>query len=370
MVTKNKLIIFITFLFFTVFMIISPVSGDRLPNQTPENQIFSIDSVIDVAGLVDHSTTQTWVLASPGGIPTGILQNQQSVADTTYTDTILTNGGKLSLNKNYQFDSTDRTDGRYSIETEKVLTFASTEGAHMVGEEELALSIAGNYAIVRDSIRCVFSASHRAIIPAFCNAIKAKSSLININSAQVSTKAQSLTVAAGVGVPTTFNYQIAISPDISSGSGFAEGTVNTLFAGSIMEARDGGSANYESTVPTWNKTAAEVTWKDTSEVTGGIKNFRKSLGDPSGFKSGILGPLTQGEESPDQTGTIHVDASDAPSAPYTIHGPQTFTGPGTQDFTAPAGQYQCTVQWPIRVNPTGYQTLDPGGEITFYIIGK
>jgi len=117
-----------------------------------------------------------------------------------------------------------------------VLTFASVEGAHLVGEEEFILSIAGNFATVGDSIRCVFSANHGAIIPAFCNTVSARSALININSAQVSTKANSLTVAAGVGVPTTFNYQIAVSPDANGGSGFAEGTVKTVYAGSKQQS--------------------------------------------------------------------------------------------------------------------------------------
>ena len=41
-------------------------------------------------------------------------------------------------------------------------------------------------------------------------------------------------------------------------SGFAEGSIKTTFAGSIMEARNVDEE-------TWNQTSAENTWKDSSE---------------------------------------------------------------------------------------------------------
>ena len=48
------------------------VTADRLPNQTPENQIFAIDTVIDVTGVVDDGNSLLWVVASPGAIPAAI----------------------------------------------------------------------------------------------------------------------------------------------------------------------------------------------------------------------------------------------------------------------------------------------------------
>jgi len=328
-----------------VILVVVPGYGDRLPNETPENQIFSIDTLVDITGIMDNDMTQSWVLASPDSIPTGILRSRQSISDTLYRDNLMTNGGKLSLNKNYEFDSQNKKDGLFNIDTRKVLTYASTEGAHMVGEEEFTLSIAGNYGIAGDTVRCVFSTNRGGIVPAFCNIISAKSALININTAQVSTKGQSLTVAAGVGVPTTFNYQIAVSPDTNSGAGTAEGTVKTVFAGSIMEARDGGDSNYASSSPTWNKTAAENRWKDVTEVTGGIRNFRKALGDPSGFKSGILGPTDLNNDL-STTGTVMVIYHGSTShsndvTTYTLTGPGgSYSGSQSHTYTnMPAGHY-------------------------------
>ncbi|PKL59922.1 MAG: hypothetical protein CVV33_05360 [Methanomicrobiales archaeon HGW-Methanomicrobiales-4] len=255
------------------------VSADRLPNQTPENQIFTIDTVIEVTGAVDDASSMAWVIASPGAIPAGQLGYYQSIADVSFKDSILTNGGKISENKNFDFDSRDMANGLYNIDTEKVLTYASTEGAHMVGEEEFTLSVAGNWANVDNNIRCVFSASNGIGIPAFCNIVSAKSNLVNINSAQISTKGQIRAVTDTVSVPTAMNYRIGVTPDANSGSGFAEGTISTVFAGSIMEARNGN--DYLATSPTWNQTAAVRTWRDSTSVTGGIRNFQKVFGDPS-----------------------------------------------------------------------------------------
>ncbi|MDD1728148.1 MAG: hypothetical protein LUQ50_03650 [Methanospirillum sp.] len=266
-------------------------AADWLPNQTPENQVFSIDTVIDVTGAVDDKSTMSWVIASPDSIPEGILGAGQSIADVTYKDAILTNGGKLAENKNFDFNSQDQENGLYNIESQKVLTYASTEGAHMVGEEEYTLSVAGNYSGTDDTIRCVFSDNHGGLLPAFCNIVSAKSSLVNVNSAQISTKGQIRAVAETADIPAGLNYQIAVTPDANSGSGFAEGTVKTIFAGSIMEARDGGDDNYaldgstEDGEATWNKTSAENTWKDSTEVTGGIKTFQKAFGYQSGIAS-------------------------------------------------------------------------------------
>jgi hypothetical protein len=273
-------------------------AADRLPNQTPENQVFSIDTVIDVTGAVDDKTTMSWVIASPGAIPSGTLGYRQVIADVTFKDAILTNGGKIAENKNFGFDSRNQGKGLYNIESEKVLTYASTEGAHMVGEEEYTLSVAGNWDTAENTIRCVFS-NNAGGLPAFCNIVSAKSSLVNVNSAQISTKGQIRATAETAAIPAELNYRIAVTPDANSGSGFAEGTVTTTFAGGIMEARnfadyfpaDRATAYYGNNVPrepyydnAWNRTSATNTWKDHTEVTGGIKNFQKALAYQSGFR--------------------------------------------------------------------------------------
>ena len=361
-----KISIILGFVVVLFFILVSLVSADRLPNQTPENQIFSIDTVLDVTGAVDDTNSLKWVIASPGAIPTGILGSAQSIADVTYKDSILSNGGKISENKNFAFDSQDKAKGLYNLETEKVLTYAGTEGAHLVGEEEYTLDVAGNWANVYDNIRCVFSASSGIGVPAFCNIVSAKSNLININSAQVSTKGHLRSVTDTISSPTEMSYRIAVSPDANSGSGFAEGTVGTVFTGSVMEARNGN--DYFATSPTWNKTASERTWKDSTTVTGGIKTFQKVFGDPS-YQSGILDPTSAPAfNNPSTTGTVIVLSNDGFSIDFTLIGP--VGGSGTTPYTysnMPPGEYTAwETLHPVPVSGT----LTPGGTLTLTIEAK
>nr|WP_319538867.1 hypothetical protein [uncultured Methanospirillum sp.] len=358
---------------YVIFLLTGFTVADRLPNQTPENQIFSIDSVIDATGLVDEKTTQSWVLASPGAIPTGILGSRQTVSDVFYQDSILTNGGKLSENKNFDFNSRDQKGGLYNLESQKVLTYASTEGSHMVGEEEYTISIAGNYTTTDGNIRCVF-AGQGTYMPVFCNIVSAKASLVNVNSAQVSSKGQIRTVAETMDVPSALNYQIAVSPDKNSGSNAAEGTVKTVFAGSIMEARDAGGANYarngsDGNPATWNKTGATNTWKDSSAATGLIRTFQKGL-----LYSSSTTP-TEGSESittptatptPVQTGTIDLVDTSVGSY-YRLIGPGiSYEGHGSNTYhDIPVGSYQI-VTCDSSYSPYDVGTLTEGDTITYY----
>jgi len=343
-------------------------AADRLPSQVPENQIFTIDTLIDVTGAVSEESEMQWTLddmewvaetatwdrlvgtefsaffvanpwvatainnANPndvsatwatwplvlagndgldrlvvsdwmldelidpansatltwrgllalidanvrysmdevtarGQIDNGVLNPTEEIMILTWTDSLRSNGGKLSLNKNIDFDSTNKGNGLSNLEVEKVLTYASTEGAHLVGAEEWTLDVAGNWDMTENTIRCVFASATNPIFPAFCNVVKAKSELVNINSAQISTKGSARGVASSGDIPAMLNYQIAVTPDSNSGSGFADGTVKTFFGGSIMEAR--GRNNVPS---------ATNNWKDAASVTGGIKNFQKTFG--------------------------------------------------------------------------------------------
>ena len=339
-------------------------SADRLPQQVPENQIFTIDTLIDVTGAVSQESQMQWTLDSQnlarskyanetgkdliplskfvnstdvdalkkalakftevkidltaennisvldvpdylldtlidakqfpgltfndiadklgnytltaytdvGYIHDSKLNPTEEIMILTWTDSLRTNGGKLSLNENIDFDSKNKGKGLSNLEVEKVFTYASTEGAHLVGAEEWILDVAGNWEKAADSIRCVFASAKTDYFPAFCNVVKAKSELVNINSAQVSTKGAARSVAATGDIPAMLNYQIAVTPDSNSGSGFADGTVKTFFGGSIMEARE------KNQIP-----SATNNWKDSASVTGGIKNFQKTFNYESGF---------------------------------------------------------------------------------------
>ncbi|MDD3574763.1 MAG: hypothetical protein PHD71_06970, partial [Methanospirillum sp.] len=224
----------------------------------------------DIAeALEDYALT---AYTDVGYIHDSKLNPTEEIMILTWTDSLRTNGGKLALNENIDFDSRNKGKGLSNLEVEKVFTYASTEGAHLVGAEEWILDVAGNWESAADSIRCVFASAKTEFFPAFCNVVKAKSELVNINSAQVSTKGAARSVAATGDIPAMLNYQIAVTPDSNSGSGFADGTVKTFFGGSIMEARAKNQIS-----------SATNNWKDSASVTGGIKNFQKTFNYESGF---------------------------------------------------------------------------------------
>jgi len=231
----------------------------------------TVADLIDDFEASDYYTVATRV--DRGYIHNSKLNPTEEIMILTWTDSLRTNGGKLSLNKNIDFDSQNKGKGLSNLEVEKVMTYASTEGAHLVGAEEWTLDVAGNWEKSADTIRCVFASSASEYFPAFCNVVKAKSELVNINSAQISTKGAARSVANEGTIPAMLNYQIAVTPDSNSGSGFADGTVKTMFGGSIMEAREKS-----------DKTSATNNWKDSASVTGGIKNFQKTFNYESGFK--------------------------------------------------------------------------------------
>ena len=244
------------------------VSPTLLPGVT-------FQDILDAVVAVNAATPGTYDVATrvdTGSIHDTMLNPTEEIMILTWTDSIRTNGGKLSLNKNIDFDSQNKGKGLSNLEVEKVLTYASTEGAHLVGAEEWTLDVAGSWENTAGSIRCVFATASSQFFPAFCNVVKAKSELVNFNSAQISTKGAARSVAATGDVPAMLNYQIAVTPDSNSGSGFADGTVKTLFAGSIMEARD------DHLTP-----SATNNWKDSASFTGGIKNFQKTFNYESGF---------------------------------------------------------------------------------------
>lgn len=196
-----------------------------------------------------------------------------SIGNTFWKDTLITNGGNLAINKNVEFDSENKTKNSYNLQSEKILTYSGIQGTHLIGEENYVLDVTGSSKPDEgDYIRCIYTSHDKTWLPAFCNIVETKVSLININSAQIS-QTGSLRMVGDEDIPAELAYHIAITPETNSGSSPAEGRVKTEFSGSIMEAGD-NSPNISST----NQ------WKETSEVSGGIINLQKGYLYQSGLR--------------------------------------------------------------------------------------
>lgn len=132
-------------------------------------------------------------------------------------------------------------EGLYNVQTEKVLTYTSQNGSHLLGAESYVLDVAGNWSDGIDNIVCVFSKPDNEVTPAFCNKVTASSKLISVTTAQVQS-AGGLTVTSDkASAPAALNYEISVTPDTHSASGYADGIVSTTFTVSIMEGRSDGA---------------------------------------------------------------------------------------------------------------------------------
>jgi len=60
-------------------------SADRLPQQVPENQIFTIDTLIDVTGAVSQESEMQWTLDSQDAKYSGVLFDTNTMNPITNT---------------------------------------------------------------------------------------------------------------------------------------------------------------------------------------------------------------------------------------------------------------------------------------------
>jgi hypothetical protein len=292
-------------------------TADRLPNPVPENQIFTTESFIDAVGQVSESTTVVWEIGdrgfaeipaarrsynSAGDTVTGIASG--SIAYVTYSDSILTNGGQLSEVKSFKMDTHSKTAGMYNIQTEKVLTYTSQNGSHLMGGESYVLDVAGNWSSGSNGIVCVFASGGSDIIPAFCNRVSASSKLNQITTAQIESVGGVTAVSRRANTPAALTYEISVVPDANSASGYADGIVSTTFTVAVMEGRSDGNrttttqnglsrmtgSDYNAYYGTgglgeegmpylagFNELAATVTFVDTATMAGGISTFSKAF---------------------------------------------------------------------------------------------
>lgn len=257
---------------------VSITCADRLPRNVTENQVFSVDTFISSIGIMSEESSVDWTIdyqnvstGTYGTIHDGRLNQSESIALLNWQDDIRTSGGSISLSKKFDFDSRNRYKSQQNLKSEKVLSYISQEGSHLVGSETWMLDVAGNWEWTADDIRCVFAEAETEYLPSFCNVGKAESSLVNINTGQISAKGATRAVASSASTPALLNYLIAVTPlpDTSE----AMGTIKTSFGGSIMEARERNQ-----------NVSATNSWKDRSSVSDGIIQFQKKLLYESGIK--------------------------------------------------------------------------------------
>ena len=265
----------ITFIIiFAILVFGTMATGDRLPGEVPENQVWTTTSLIEGVGITTEQTSLYWHVsdASLDALPIprfddGVYRSG-SIAYASYRDSIMSNGGQISEVKTFSLDTHGKTEGLYNTRTEKVLTYTSQNGSHLLGEESYVLDVIGDWSMDESDIICVFSRAERDIIPAFCNKVTASSRLRSMTTAQVQSIGQATVIGTS---PAVLNYEISITPDSNSVSGYAEGIVSTTFTVSVMEGRTDGWGDSLLASGAWRP------WQSGTQTGWGWSGFRSGV---------------------------------------------------------------------------------------------
>ena len=284
-------------------------TADVLPGPIPENQVITATSIIEAVGAATESTSLVWQVGdagltslppveSTGNLAGDVLLRSGSIAYVTYSDSIMTNGGQISEVKSFSMDTHAKKEGLFNIETAKVLTYTSQNGSHLMGEESYVLDVAGNWSYGLDDVVCVFAQKWDKPIPAFCNKVTASSKLTSVTTAQIETVGALTAIGANINVPAALKYEISVTPDANSASGYADGIFSTTFTISIMEGRSDnipyinvpgdvgpGTWVWDGTVFTldeYDELAETLTFIDSASAAGGVSTFNKVFGYQSG----------------------------------------------------------------------------------------
>ena len=284
----------ISIIFFFLLIIAGGASvADRLPQGVPENQRISVYTVIETIGAVMERTTLSWQTSDGGldslGTPTinGNSVKGSSIAYAAYSDFVMTNGGHFSEVKSVVVNTDPQSPGMYNIETQKVLTYESVNGSHLMADESYVLDVAGQWSYEGNEFTCVFSQAKSSTIPAFCNKVTAASKMRGVTSAQVETRGSLTAVGKDASVPAALNYEISVTPSSTSASGYADGIFSTTFTVSVMEGRSATAASaldaMDKMTGISNNLSSTLTAIDTATVSGGVSAFNKVFSYQSGI---------------------------------------------------------------------------------------
>jgi len=132
--------------------------------------------------------------------------------------------------------------------------------------------------------------------------LTASSKLTSVTTAQVETVGGITAVAERTNVPAALNYEISVTPDANSASGYADGIISTTFTISVMEGATPFLSDADKAVVEGYPVGSSIIWDlpsdnqglifsdltstltyiDTATVAGGISTFNKVFSYQSG----------------------------------------------------------------------------------------
>jgi len=275
-------------------LLVGFATAERLPNATPENQVFSTTEIIQVLGPVikdvnlvnEHSSY--W-------LQNGVMMHDESVSRMSYKYGLITNGGLTDSVYTLKYSSANKALDQYNLDTDSVVTYQTDGlGSTLAMNEKVTIDVAGNYSNTAANMRCVFASAANTVIPAFCNVVSAESKLSGVTSMAFQTGVEARDTAASADTPMELNYNINVDPNASTGSEYADGSVMVKLSASIMEANGYRSTlDFYDTNPltidaastgTYDNVARRTSYTDKVTVTGGITKLQKSFSYKGGMR--------------------------------------------------------------------------------------
>lgn len=221
-------------------------------------------------GSLSDSNSLVWTISSNG--IDGVLVPGERQSTTTYSDNTQAYGGTSYYTRSLEFDTKNKYQGQYNVESTKMFTFDGTGQGGMSGiasaDEQVGIDTMGMPVRTADITPDPFAAAESEFIPAFHNTVNAGSSF-DLAQGTVLTRAQARTVTPSAGVPVALNYGISVH---GLGSNPAIGSAGAFMDGHLEQGRGNSTAK-----------SSDLAFSQQTSVQGLIYRFDKTVTYESGI---------------------------------------------------------------------------------------
>jgi hypothetical protein len=248
------------------------VMADQVVPAVPETQTITTSTAIIADGLVTDSAGLAWTLSNQSITAIPPLADSQIVYTTAYDASTVAQAGTTTFVKTMAIDTRNKVIGQSNVNADTAVTFIATaDGGNIVGSENLLIDGAGNYTTAGDRMLCPFATATGNVIPQYCNIVQAGSKY-DLTVGSVTTAADDRFVGTDATNPVVLNYAINVKPyGTTAGQIPAIGSAMAYVKAHIQEGRTNTTVKDE-----------DLTYSETSAVTGTISSFQKVIAYQSG----------------------------------------------------------------------------------------
>lgn len=195
-------------------------------------------------GDVSESSSFVWTISSDA--IDGVLVPGERQSTTVYGENTQATGGTSSYTKSFSFDTGNKVQNQYNVDSSKIFTFDGigdgTGTGRAVSDEYIGIDTMGMPQSTSSVTSDPFIASEYPVIPAFHNVVNAGSSF-DLARGSVVTQGQSRTVTPDASVPVALNYRISLQglnggPAVGSASAFMNGHLESGRGNTTEKAQD------------------------------------------------------------------------------------------------------------------------------------